>query len=197
MALPLTQAIAAAYGIPRSYDPPSCRQHATAAEMLEYERLTAADEACSASVDESVACWDWLVTADHLARRARARACGDAAEARRLARQLMIDWQDGRCAVCLTGRAEVEDHDHATALVRGYLCRSCNTLEGFAAADDNRFDRYRQQNPASMLRLEIPFYRPIFGWADPEPPRSAADQAELDERATALLATRYGQRADS
>lgn len=38
--------------------------------------------------------------------------------------------QGGRCAVCLDRAAAVLDHCHATGLVRGMLCRSCNLLDG-------------------------------------------------------------------
>lgn len=41
--------------------------------------------------------------------------------------------QDGKCAICglsipLSGACL--DHDHATGLIRGVLCRNCNGIEG-------------------------------------------------------------------
>lgn len=42
-------------------------------------------------------------------------------------------WQRGRCAMCQVtdffDNRLVEDHDHESGLVRGLLCRSCNTSE--------------------------------------------------------------------
>ena len=42
-------------------------------------------------------------------------------------------WQRGRCAMCQPtdwfDRDLVEDHDHDTGLIRGLLCRGCNTSE--------------------------------------------------------------------
>lgn len=46
----------------------------------------------------------------------------------------LLDLQDGRCGMCgetpSLGDRLIEDHDHRTGLIRGLLCRSCNTLEG-------------------------------------------------------------------
>lgn len=44
--------------------------------------------------------------------------------------------QGGRCGMCGEVDQMVEDHDHNTGLIRGLLCRSCNTLEG-----QHRIDR--------------------------------------------------------
>ena len=86
-----------------------------------------------------------------------------------LARRLLRDWQAGRCAICGCGRAEFSDHDHETGLVRGWLCHSCNTLEAFAYLPGNCFERYRAQNPASILGLTIRYNSPFTGWAEPAP----------------------------
>lgn len=62
-------------------------------------------------------------------------------------------WQAGACAVCSATRGRlVVDHCHATGLVRGLLCSSCNTAEG--VGDARVFAAYRGRPPAVMLGLE-------------------------------------------
>lgn len=67
----------------------------------------------------------------------------------------MQRWQAGRCAMCdKTGSPLVLDHDHDTGLIRGYLCRSCNTQEGFGRHLP-RFIRWRNGwNPARLMGIE-------------------------------------------
>lgn len=41
--------------------------------------------------------------------------------------------QEGKCAICSTPLTVANgclDHDHATGIVRGVLCRNCNGMEG-------------------------------------------------------------------
>lgn len=48
-------------------------------------------------------------------------------------------WQDGRCAICgATGGVLFDDHDHDTGDTRGYLCPSCNGLEGISPGPSMR-----------------------------------------------------------
>lgn len=48
----------------------------------------------------------------------------------------LLKAQDGRCAICLEACKSLHiDHDHATMLVRGLLCSSCNT--GLGRFKDN------------------------------------------------------------
>ena len=62
-------------------------------------------------------------------------------------------WQAGSCAACSTTQGRlVVDHCHATGLIRGLLCSSCNTAEGVGAA--RVFAAYRNRPPAVMLGLE-------------------------------------------
>jgi hypothetical protein len=58
-------------------------------------------------------------------------------------------WQGERCAVCGLGDSDlVEDHDHETGLVRGWLCRSCNRLE--PGSSSAQFKAYRAVPPMAM-----------------------------------------------
>lgn len=46
-------------------------------------------------------------------------------------RHQMVVAQDGACAIChSTSRKLVIDHDHSTDVVRGLLCRHCNSVLG-------------------------------------------------------------------
>ena len=43
--------------------------------------------------------------------------------------------QEGKCAIChiplsVTGPGACLDHNHATGVIRGVLCRNCNGIEG-------------------------------------------------------------------
>jgi hypothetical protein len=40
--------------------------------------------------------------------------------------------QGGLCIICKTHNAEVVDHCHSTGVVRGILCKQCNSLLGYA-----------------------------------------------------------------
>jgi Recombination endonuclease VII len=114
------------------------------------------------------ACWTWPLPAE---------VEGDPRERM----MLMGEWQEDRCATC--GRVApydlVTDHDHETGLVRGYLCKSCNTLE----SHDGKpvFDRYRLINPASICQFEWMYAPPlpvlVLTEAGEEPIRRALDAA--------------------
>jgi hypothetical protein len=61
----------------------------------------------------------------------------------------MFKGQDGRCAICDNESGLVVDHDHETGLVRGGLCRSCNTGLGLFHDDPDKLRaaiRYLRRN---------------------------------------------------
>lgn len=61
----------------------------------------------------------------------------------------MWTWQAGRCAACGkdAGRKIVLDHCHQNGLARGFLCRPCNTREGYGR--DELWGAWRRgDNPA-------------------------------------------------
>ncbi|MGP4114642.1 endonuclease domain-containing protein [Streptomyces sp. 4N509B] len=87
---------------------------------------------------------------------------------------ILADWQAGRCAVCGRVRDLVCDHDHATGLVRGWLCRSCNTMEGTNRDPDTIFARYRERSPAVILGITARYLNPVTGeYAKPQLTREA------------------------
>ncbi|WND24133.1 endonuclease domain-containing protein [Streptomyces violaceus] len=91
-------------------------------------------------------------------------------------------WQNGRCAVCEdVGFELVTDHDHVSGLVRGLLCRSCNTLEATNGGEDSVFGRYRSRPPTQILGLEMRYWDPFARELAPdrrnETPRDPWDDA--------------------
>jgi hypothetical protein len=79
----------------------------------------------------------------------------------------------GRCAICGENRRRlVCDHDHATGLVRGWLCVSCNTREGAAVGPGTVFTAYRERPPTAILGLTIRYRDPLTRqYVAPEPAR--------------------------
>ena len=78
-----------------------------------------------------------------------------------------LRWWNRACAICEDEGGLVEDHDHETGLVRGYLCRSCNTQEGYAGQlpgePEDMFAKYRRRNPATILGIEAYYSNPRSG----------------------------------
>lgn len=100
------------------------------------------------------------------------------------------DWHDGRCAVCGYRASQlVEDHDHDTGLVRGMLCRQCNSAEPH---DDGLFGKYRGRPPAQMLGAHLRYWDPFHGWAEPRDP----SRGQLDNHPAYALAAKLGERLD-
>jgi hypothetical protein len=89
----------------------------------------------------------------------------------------LIRWQAGRCAICGHTRALVEDHDHVTGMVRGYLCTGCNIQEGIYRDPATLFGKYRERHPTQILGLRIRYWDPIAkDYAVPQPSQSEADK---------------------
>lgn len=73
-------------------------------------------------------------------------------------RAVLVALQRGACATCgASGRKLVVDHDHVTGLVRGLLCRSCNSTEGASVSRllsttlHELFAAYRANPPAACF----------------------------------------------
>lgn len=79
------------------------------------------------------------------------------------------EWHQGRCAICGGRCTLVEDHDHKTGMMRGLLCRSCNTLEGLGYG--GVWERYRRRNPALICGVRERYWNPFLKeFAEPAPP---------------------------
>jgi|JI9StandDraft_2_1071091.scaffolds.fasta_scaffold522279_1 hypothetical protein len=99
------------------------------------------------------------------------------------------DWHRDECAMCggsatIAGRM-VMDHDHATGLNRGWLCRSCNSVEPHA--ETPWWVAWRAgQNPAGMLGVEEPYVHLMPGAAWLERAYAAASDDVADAIAEAV-----------
>lgn len=126
-------------------DPEACKSHLTAAERLAYDEDWPRREAMGADFElwfvtlhaSDPACWSWPAPDG----------------------QDMWAWQDGRCAICGDRVQLVTDHDHRTGLIRGQLCRSCNSLEGFGHG--GVWSRYRERYPALICGLFERYWNPF------------------------------------
>lgn len=157
-------------------NPASCVAHLTAEERA---HLDAARVRYRRAVEEyhanrAPACWAWPVPENPI-EDARAAAIAEMAvlgftltfSDDLAAGDALRDWHAGRCAICGTSPHEgtVEDHDHITGLVRGRLCRGCNTSEGMSHT--GRLAMYRQRPPAVILGIRLRYCSPLTGYANP------------------------------
>ena len=122
-------------------------------------------------MDHDPACWTWPVPAT-------ITFDGD------IAAENFLKWWNHLCAVCGESGVLVKDHDHATMLVRGYLCNPCNILE--CHRKDGVIARYRRRTPAQMLGIEIRYRRPPTYFRVPAP-EHREDVAQMGRRVAAYL----------
>lgn len=154
---------------------PACLHHLTDEERRRFTIGRAAWSDQGNTDDLEPACWSWTMwTPEDLERykqsfspAVRARINDDGWKA-----GMMSRWHAGRCAICgSTPGHLIEDHDHYTGLVRGRLCRSCNTREGMNRVG-GIWAKYRERNPASICGVRERYFGAF--WDDdfePEPPR--------------------------
>ena len=145
--------------------PPSCRWHLTPEERAAVQRLERAiDQAREdhLNTEATPACHTWPTPAPGTP---------------------WHRWQGRRCGACGDSRDLVTDHCHDTGLVRGFLCRSCNTLEPQGGP---RWRRWRLRPPSVICRDARPYWSPVDDVvAEPEPHTIAALGPRPDDPAEA------------
>ena len=158
--------------LPKRADRPrSCLTHLTPKERADYDREVAAAEAAEQEARQRVgrmapACWNWETPVDLAKRGPDPDVAGLAA---------IEAWQAGRCGICSSKTLLVTDHDHASGLVRGLLCQSCNIAE--ASRNVGPYRRYRERPPAMILGVKVRYWNPIAGdFARPQPVTGEADK---------------------
>ena len=101
------------------------------------------------------ACWTWPYE----------RPSGEGNRFER--RDQVAAWQDGRCAICGVRPLDLEeDHDYYTGMTRGWLCGSCNSLEG--CNEGPLIQSYRRKNPASMWLWRWEYANPWSSGLNPD-----------------------------
>jgi hypothetical protein len=165
---------------------PACKTHLTPGELEARQEVEDRIGRVQASIEP--ACWSWTPppTSEEDLLGLLDDQGPDELDRRYLAIDLLAFkvFHDGRCAICGCTPAPVQDHDHSTGMVRGNLCRGCNVAEGASAHPV--FVKYRARNPASILRVRLPYSGygwvdgvPVGGWA---PPKNGNAATALDLR---------------
>lgn len=105
---------------------------------------------------------------------------------REVVRAELMEMQQGRCAVCPSEGPLIVDHDHETGLVRGLLCRGCNSREGKCLSRE-----FHVVPDAAMLAYlaDPPAAGKGWLWAYPDPRRNPA-RMEADYQAVWALAAK-------
>lgn len=89
----------------------------------------------------------------------------------------MSQWQDGRCGLCGFREQLVKDHCHDTGMVRGLICRSCNTTDG--VGDGHNLNKWRDGvTVAAELGIEEVYVNPVTR-TTPMRPQAGDMQAKL------------------
>lgn len=97
-------------------------------------------------------------------------------------------WSTDRgCAICGGDRGLVVDHCHTTGLVRGLICRECNSMEGTGSLAPYMIRWRSGWNPATFLGIEEECINPFTGQVDLSPTghylrMSAAERAAYDDQ---------------
>ena len=106
-------------------------------------------------------CWSWPVSRTNSATALRSATADAEISAEDTAYTVLATWQAERCAICGEQYPLVVDHDHRTGLVRGLLCRQCNTNEGMDGRPGTVYQRYRELPPTRILGVRIRYWDPI------------------------------------
>src|SRR4051794_24928537 len=110
--------------------------------------------------DEQPACWSWRPNDQVLWMVEKFKSGEDelylVARGKDAPPHIMLEFQKSRCAICGRGMSRrdpnrvdelVIDHDHKTGLIRGWLCKGCNSTEGRHNVKQARYRMYREKNP--------------------------------------------------
>lgn len=156
-------------------DPKRCTRHLTEDEKATRDQHGLLDFAAEwggwGILPAEPACWSWPVLDEARAMLQRWRdedpaTIGRVAHATLFGDAIRLHHQ-GRCAICGRPGNEVEDHDHTTGLVRGWLDRGCNTSEGMNRDPGSVYGMYRRKHPYLILGIEVPYSG--FGWENGKP----------------------------
>lgn len=145
-----------------------CVTHLTADERKQYEQRKAEEAAAWAPYWEvrtrllngQPSCWGWTVTHSQSARALTSLTADTQFEAEGTGSVVLDEWQAGRCAICGEAEPLVVDHDHQSGLVRGLLCRRCNTNEGIDGRPATVYQRYRELPPTRILGVRLRYWDP-------------------------------------
>jgi hypothetical protein len=138
---------------------PACVTHLNVEERAKYEEDKAKQRAFwepyvlrrAELLLSDPACWSWPTTP----------TSESAPLPEEEASELLHTWQEGRCAICGNPGDLVNDHDHQTGLIRGLLCRQCNTNEGMDGRPWTVYQRFREKHPAMILGIRLRYWDPI------------------------------------
>ena len=115
----------------------------------------------------------------------------------------LMELQGGKCAICggIKGKKADDDlvveHDHHTGLIRGLLCRGCNTAEGMGCGafspqggqrhywEECGFCTYRRQPPVCWVGWTTRYESAWGGWGGAAPHLPAVYRSSFERVARA------------